>query len=62
MDIYSRFLFEKEVFERRENGELSVEDFSETMLRCQRETYGDGLDEKFQHQYMWAWKPLLFSG
>jgi oligoendopeptidase F len=61
VDIYSRFLFEKEVFERRENGELSVEDFNELMLRCQRETYGDGLDEKSQHQYMWAWKPHYFS-
>ncbi len=61
VDIYSRFLFEKEVFERRENGELSVEDFCEIMLRCQRETYGDGLDEKFQHPYMWAWKPHYYS-
>ncbi len=61
VDIYSRFLFEKEVFERRKNGELSVEDFNELMLRCQRETYGDGLDEKFQHQYMWAWKPHYYS-
>ncbi|MEJ2550506.1 MAG: M3 family oligoendopeptidase [Anaerolineales bacterium] len=61
VDIYSRFLFEKEVFERRENGELSVQDFNELMLRCQRETYGDGLDEKFQHQYMWAWKPHYYS-
>ncbi len=61
VDIYSRFLFEKEVFKRRENGELSVEDFCEIMLRYQRETYGDGLDEKFQHPYMWAWKPHYYS-
>ncbi len=56
VDITSRFLFEKEVFERREESELSAEDFSEIMLRCQKATYGDGLDERFLHKYMWAWK------
>ena len=61
VDIYSRYLFEKEVFERREKSELSAEDFNEIMLRCQRETYGDGLDEEFQHSYMWAWKPHYYS-
>ncbi|MDF1501019.1 MAG: M3 family oligoendopeptidase [Anaerolineales bacterium] len=61
VDIYSRFLFEKEVFERRVNGELSVEDFTELMVRSQRETYGDGLDEAHQHAYMWAWKPHYYS-
>jgi oligoendopeptidase F len=61
VDIYSRFLFEKEVFERREAGELTVGDFNEIMLRSQRETYGDGLDQEYQHQYMWAWKPHYYS-
>lgn len=61
VDIYSRYLFETEAFERREKGELTVEDFNEIMIRCQRETYGDGLDENHQHQYMWAWKPHYYS-
>jgi oligoendopeptidase F len=26
------------------------------MLQCQRETYGDGLDERYMHRYMWTWK------
>jgi len=56
VDITSRFLFEKEVFERRVNSELSADDFCEIMLRCQKATYADGLDEKFLHKYMWAWK------
>jgi oligoendopeptidase F len=56
IDITSRFLFEKEVFERRANSELSADDFCEIMLRCQKATYADGLDEKFLHKYMWAWK------
>jgi pepF/M3 family oligoendopeptidase len=56
IDIASRYLFEKEVFERRANSELSADDFCEIMLRCQKETYGDGLSEEFMHKYMWAWK------
>ena len=56
VDIASRFLFEKEVFERRVDSELSADDFCEIMLRCQRTTYGDALDEKSLHKYMWAWK------
>jgi oligoendopeptidase F len=61
VDIYSRFLFEKEVFERRAKAELSADDFCEIMTRCQRETYGDGLDESRLHPYMWAWKPHYYS-
>jgi len=61
VDIYSRFLFEKEVFEGRAKAELSADDFCEIMTRCQRETYGDGLDENRLHAYMWAWKPHYYS-
>ena len=61
VDIYSRFLFEKEVFERREEAELSADDFCEIMTRCQVETYGDGLDAGALHPYMWAWKPHYYS-
>jgi pepF/M3 family oligoendopeptidase len=62
VDISSRYLFEKEVFERREKVELSADDFCEIMLRCQKATYGDGLDERYLHQYMWAWKPHYYRG
>lgn len=60
VDITSRYLFEKEVFERREKAELSADDFCEIMLRCQKATYGDGLDERYLHRYMWAWKPHYY--
>ena len=56
VDIYSRYLFEKEVFERRAQSELSADDFCEIMERAQSETYGDGLDEHYRHKYMWTWK------
>ena len=60
VDITSRYLFEKEVFERRAEAELSADDFCEIMLRCQAATYGDGLDERYRHPYMWAWKPHYY--
>ena len=60
VDIYSRYLFEKEVFERREKSELSADDFCEIMLRSQSATYGDALDENFLNKYMWAWKPHYY--
>jgi oligoendopeptidase F len=56
VDITSRFLFEKEVCERRAESELSADDFCEIMLKSQKVTYGDGLDERYLNKYMWAWK------
>jgi len=61
VDIYSRFLFEKEVFERREQAELSADDFCEIMERAQKATYGDGLDERYLQKFMWTWKPHYYS-
>jgi len=60
VDIYSRFLFEKEVFERREEAELSADDFNEIMERAQKATYGEGLDERYLQKYMWTWKPHYY--
>jgi pepF/M3 family oligoendopeptidase len=56
VDIHSRFLFEQGVFERRPARELAAREFSELMLKCQRQTYGDGLDGELLHPYMWAVK------
>lgn len=61
VDIYSRFLFEKEVLERRQQAELSVDDLNEIMERAQLATYGDGLDPRFTQKYMWTWKPHYYS-
>ncbi len=61
VDIYSRFLFEKEVFERRENAELSADELSQIMEDAQAATYGEGLDPQFRHKYMWTWKPHYYS-
>ncbi|MBN2502105.1 MAG: M3 family oligoendopeptidase [Anaerolineales bacterium] len=61
VDIYSRYLFEKTVFERRAEAELSAEDLNELMLEAQQTTYGDGLDERYMQKYMWTWKPHYYS-
>jgi len=57
VDIYSRYLFEKEVFERRAQSELSPDDLCEIMERAQKATYGDL--EAYQ-PYMWTWKPHYY--
>lgn len=61
VDILSRFLFESNVFEKREKGELSANDFSKLMEEAQKATYGDGLDPDNLHPYMWAVKGHYYS-
>jgi len=61
VDIFSRFLFEDEVFKRREKSELSADDFCDIMIDAQKATYGDGLDRKYMHSYMWALKPHYYT-
>jgi pepF/M3 family oligoendopeptidase len=61
VDIYSRYLFEKEVFERREVTELSSDDLCEIMEKAQKATFGDGLDEQYLQKWMWTWKPHYYS-
>jgi pepF/M3 family oligoendopeptidase len=61
VDIYSRYLFEKEVFERRAKSELSADDLNDIMERAQKATYGEGLDERYLQKFMWTWKPHYYS-
>jgi pepF/M3 family oligoendopeptidase len=61
VDIYSRYLFETEVFKRREQSELSADDLNDIMEHAQKATYGEGLDERFLQKFMWTWKPHYYS-
>ncbi len=61
VDIHSRFLFEREVFERRSERALSVHELNDAMTAAQLATYGDGLDPAALHPYMWAVKPHYYS-
>lgn len=60
VDISSRYLFEEEVYKRRQESELSAQEFCDIITWAQGETYGDGLDENHRHPYMWAWKPHYY--
>jgi pepF/M3 family oligoendopeptidase len=62
VDIYSRYLFEKSVFETRDDHPLSVDECNEFMLAAQKKAYGDGLDEAWLHPYMWVVKPHYYFG
>jgi len=61
VDIYSRFLFEREVFDRRKKATLSADEISEIMLQAQRDSYGDGIDPEVMNKFAWTWKPHYYS-
>lgn len=55
-DIYSRFLFESAVFEKRKDSFLFSSDLEQIMLDTQKQAYGDGLDHSLLHPFMWVCK------
>ncbi|HAS74869.1 MAG TPA: oligoendopeptidase F [Clostridiales bacterium UBA8960] len=59
-DIYSRFLFESKLFEIRDDHPLSVNELNEIMTNAQKTAYGNGLDHKTLHPYMWLIKPHYY--
>ena len=61
VDIHSRFLFETEVFARRQRRTLGVSEFNEIMLQAQSDAYGDGLDQSTRHPHMWVLKPHYYG-
>ena len=61
VDIYSRFLFEQSVFEKRQDSLLLADDLVDLMQTAQLKTYGDGLDKDYLHGYMWACKGHYYS-
>ncbi|HHV11702.1 MAG TPA: M3 family oligoendopeptidase [Clostridiales bacterium] len=60
-DIYSRYLFETQVFEKGKTGFLFADELKEMMLQAQKEAYGDGLDQDYLHPYMWVVKGHYYS-
>jgi pepF/M3 family oligoendopeptidase len=61
VDIYSRYLFETRVFERRTDAEIGTGELCDLMRAAQVEAYGDALDPQKLHPYMWAVKPHYYS-
>ena len=61
IDILSRYLFETSVLNTPVAQPLSAKDMCELMLKAQDESYGDGLDKKYRHPYMWLCKGHYYS-
>ena len=61
VDIHSRYLFETEVFARRQRRTLGVSELNELMLQAQTDAYADGLDPDTRHPYMWILKPHYYG-
>lgn len=61
VDIHSRFLFETEVFARRQRRTLGVNELNEIMLQAQSDAYGDGLDQTTAHPHMWVLKSHYYG-
>ena len=60
-DIYSRFRFERMVFENREEKFMDADTLSGFMLEAQKQSYGDGLDHECLHPYMWICKSHYYG-
>jgi oligoendopeptidase F len=61
VDIHSRFLFEAELYRRRADGPLSVDELCGAMTAAQAATYGDGVDPDTYHPWMWVVKPHYYD-
>jgi len=61
LDIYSRYWFEREVFEQSQSRFLMAEDLNQLMIKAQKEAYGEGLDEAYLNSGMWICKPHYYS-
>ncbi len=59
VEILARFTFETNLFEKRKNGPLTVEELNELMINAEIFAYGDGLNDEL-HKYMWACKPHYY--
>ena len=60
-DIYSRFRFEKSVFDNREAMFMNADQLCSQMLDAQKASYGDGLDHNCLHPYMWICKSHYYG-
>ena len=60
-DIYSRFRFERAVFENREQEFMHADKLCQLMTQAQKESYGDGLDHNQMHPYMWVCKSHYYG-
>ena len=60
LEVYSRYLFEKEVFVRRQEAELSADEFCELSDEFNRLTLGDTIAAGTYRPYEWARLPHYY--
>ena len=61
VDIYSRYRFEDAVLKNRGEKFMSANELCQIMLQAQADSYGDGLDKKLRHPYMWVCKSHYYG-
>ncbi len=59
VDIHSRYLFERDLYELRKDRTVRAAEMCELMIVAQASSYGDAIAD--HHRYMWAVKPHYFS-
>lgn len=60
VDIYSRFVFEQAIMDKRKEGTISVREIKELMSSAQKEAYGEGLDPQHLQPFAWINKPHYY--
>lgn len=60
VDIYSRYIFESNLFKQRNLASLSVQELKDLMLEAQQEAYGEALNQDYLHPYAWLNKPHYY--
>jgi len=60
VDIYSRYIFENNLFKQRNLASLSVQELKDLMLKAQQEAYGEALNQDYLHPYAWLNKPHYY--
>ncbi len=61
VDIFSRFQFEKDLFAKRKESSLTVEELKNLMIKAQKKAYGNSLNHNYLHPYMWICKPHYYN-
>jgi len=59
--MYSRYIFEKELFELKQEKILSASELNELMSCAQRQAFGDTLDKEFLNPYIWISKSQFYN-
>ena len=60
VDALTNFLFEERVYQRRADGELSIDEINGLMNALRGEMYGDALDPDSPFPWTWAVQPHLY--